>query len=167
MKPVLAVSLAAALLSGSAWSAADAQTTTDRISGAWRVAEVTRTDESGKRRTLPAQPGLYLFTARHYSITRVDSEQPRPDVPSELTHTADSYRDIWGPFAAQAGTYRIEGDRMTTRPLVAKNPSVMRHGNANTYTWRVIADTLWLRHVGDRSGPVRDGAIHKLVRAEH
>ena len=134
------------------------------ITGAWRIAEVVR--DSAGTTIARVQPGIYLFTQTHYSVTRVDSNTPRRDFPGELRRTADTYLEIWGPFTAHAGTYEIQGDRITTRPVIAKNPSGMQASNYNTLTWRMLADTLWLQTIANQSGPVTDGTMFKLVRAE-
>ena len=47
------------------------------LQGAWQVVEVTTTGPAGSTNSNP-QPGLYLFTARHYSIISVLSQEPRP-----------------------------------------------------------------------------------------
>ena len=170
IKAVITTSLAALM---SAWAApevrAQAQTQTvpapaNPIVGAWRILEVTR-DSAGIRVTR-AHPGVYLFTQRHYSVTRIDSEKPRRDFPSELRRTTETYVDIWGPFAAHSGTYEVQGDRLTMRAVVAKNPAAMQPTNFNTHTWRVAGDTLWLQNVANSTGRVTDGTLVKLVRAE-
>jgi hypothetical protein len=140
-----------------------AQTPAPRLAGAWRVLQVTG-DSSGKRITRRAQPGLYIFTERHYSITRVEGSTPRPDFPANLRRTADSYRDVWGPFIAQAGTYEVKGGFISTRPFVSKNPASMRPGIFSTLRWRIVADTLWLAPIANNEGPIPGGAIVKLLR---
>ena len=88
------------------------------LKGAWRVVEVTGTD--GKVNAKP-EPGLYIFTDRHYSIMRVT--QPRAAMPEKPTETDQLAAFV--PFVANAGTYEIKGMQLMTRPLVAKNPNVM------------------------------------------
>lgn len=164
MIKTVVTALTATLFAGSAPSQNDRTAMqANRIAGAWRVLEITR-DSAGTRKT-SAYPGLYLFTGRHYSITRVDSNN-RKEFPHRLRRTADTYLRVWGPLAAQAGTYQIEGGRLKARPYVAKNPSAMRRDNVATYTWRTVGDTLWLQIVGVPTGPVKNGMVVKLLRLE-
>ena len=55
------------------------------LQGAWRVAERTTTGPNGATNTNP-QPGLWIFTAKHYSI--VQDTSPKPRVPRDLSLTA-------------------------------------------------------------------------------
>jgi hypothetical protein len=48
------------------------------VEGAWRVVEVSG---PGPRIVTSPQPGLLLFTGRHYSYTFVTSDTPRPELP--------------------------------------------------------------------------------------
>lgn len=164
--PVVTASLAAVLLGGWTLTETDArrQTPTNRIAGTWRIVEVTR-DSAGTRRTA-VFPGLYVFTQRHYSITRIDSDKPRKDFPSNLRRTTETYQDIWGPFHAHAGTYEIQGERLRVVPQVAKNPASMKPGSFVMHTWRMVADTLWLLAVADQNGPITSGTQVKLQRVE-
>jgi hypothetical protein len=62
---------------------------------------------------------------------------------------------VWGPFTANAGTFEVSGDTMTRRPLVAKSPDAMARGAFNAYTFRLVADTLWVSTAGTEAGPAR------------
>ena len=164
--PIVTASLAAVLLGGWTLSEPDTrrQTPTSRIAGTWRVVEVTR-DSAGTRRSA-VYPGLYIFTQKHYSITRIDSDKPRKDFPTNLRRTTETYQNIWGPFTAHAGTYEIQGERVRVVPQVAKNPSSMKAGSFVTHTWRIAGDTLWLQAVADQNGPITGGTTVKLQRTE-
>jgi hypothetical protein len=140
-----------------------AQAPANRIVGAWRVLDITG-DSAGKRITRRAQPGFYLFTERHYSITRVAGNTPRRDFPAGLRRTADTYREIWGPFIAQAGSYQMKGSYIATSPLVSKNPTSMRPGIFSTLRWRVVADTLWLEPIANNAGPIPGRTVVRLLR---
>ena len=127
---------------------------TPSLKGAWRVVEVTGTD--GTVNAKP-EPGLYIFTDRHYSITRVT--QPRsalPEKPSEKDQLA-----AFGPFAANAGTYEVKGTQLMTRPTVAKNPNVMT-GKGGTFEVKLEgANTAYIISTGPAGK-----SIVKLQRAE-
>jgi hypothetical protein len=166
LKPFVAASATALLLSGWAYNEPESRRQqSNPVMGAWRVIEVTR-DSAGTRITRPAQPGLYLFTHRHYSVTRVDGTTPRRDFPPELRRTSDTYLEIWGPFAAHAGTFEVQTDLLVMRPTVAKNPSGMVPNLFMTNNWRIAGDTLWIQQIATSAGRITDGMQIKLVRAE-
>ena len=108
-----------------------AQTAAPSLQGVWRVTEVVVTGANAATNKTP-QPGLYVFTKQHYSIVTVNGTAPRndfgtPNDPSKLTDAEKLARyEAWAPFAANSGTYQVSGSTLTTRPLVAKNPAVMR-----------------------------------------
>src|SRR5262249_6871417 len=86
------------------------------LEGVWQVMEV-----GGQ----PAA-GVYIFTAKHYSIMFAATDRPQIDDTSKAT--ADELRAMWGPMAANAGTYDVSGNLVTIRPIVAKIPVVMKPG---------------------------------------
>ncbi len=156
---VRAVALAMAMAVWPAGEAA-AQTSASGLDGAWRVDQVS----SGGRVLTSPQPGLLLFTGRHYSYTLVTGDQPRPELPGGLVSAPDLLA-VWNPFSANAGTFEVSGDRMVRRPVVAKNPDAMAPGAFNEYTFRLSADTLWVTSVGTETGPTRSPSTVRYVRA--
>jgi hypothetical protein len=130
------------------------------VEGAWRVVELSG---PGPRVVTSPQPGLLLFTGRHYSYTFVTSETPRPPLPPGPT-TAEALATIWNPFTANAGTFEISGETMTRRPLVAKDPNTMAPGVFNEYLFRVVADTLWVTPTRNETGEVRAPTTVRYVR---
>lgn len=129
------------------------------LEGAWRVTEVV----TGTQTLASPQPGLLLFTGRHYSYTFVTSEEPRPDLPPGAV-TAEVLATAWNPFTANAGTFEVSGSTMTRRPLVAKSPAAMAPGAFNEYTFRLSADTLWTTPTRTEGGAVRIQTTVKYVR---
>jgi len=111
--------------------------------GVWRIAETITTGPDGKRNPSP-QPGLLIFTKRHYSVTFVTSDSPRPELPA--TGATDRQRsEAFGAFDSVAGTYEVKGDQILFTRIVAKNPNAMRPGASATDTLRFEGpDTLWL-----------------------
>lgn len=137
----------------------------DTLEGAWSHIATIATDSAGATRSIWTQPGLYLFVDGHYSMTRVDSDVPRPEFPEDrATAAPELLTRIWQPFTAQAGEYAVEGNRMVTQPKVAKNPGVMRPGSVNQYDVRISGDTMWLRVVANQDGVVSDALTHKMLR---
>ena len=141
-----------------------AQVSPEALDGAWRVVEVMSTGPAGARTLGDPQPGLLLFTEGHYSYTLVNGDQPRPRPPGGLA-TAEQLLAAWSPFAANAGTFELDGDRMIRRPIVAKSPDAMGPGIFNEYTFRLAADTLWITTVGTETGPSRNPTTVRYERA--
>jgi hypothetical protein len=137
-----------------------------KVEGAWRVTEVQRTGPNAGTNSKP-QPGLYLFTGKHYSIITVNSDQPRPDAPADASKaTAAELNAVWGPFTANSGTYEISGDTLTIHQMVAKNPGVMRSGSFTTYSMKLQGNTLTLTQTKNQNGPVNNPTTTKLTRVE-
>lgn len=158
----IALALGAVLLLVPAGATAQAEA--QALEGAWRVDEVVSTGPGGTRTLGDPQPGLLLFTQGHYSYTLVNGDQPRPRPPGGFA-TAEQLLAAWNPFAANAGTFEVSGDRMIRRPLVAKSPNAMGPGIFNEYTFRLSADTLWVTAVGTETGPDRSPTTVRYVRA--
>jgi hypothetical protein len=144
-----------------------AQSTSRSIQGAWKLTQVTTTGTNGRMVSNP-QPSLYLFTAKHYSIMSVTSDEPRPSLGrgEVMTATADQLRAVWNPFTANAGTYDVSGDSLTTKPIVAKNPGIMGGSNFTTYSFKLESSTLTLIQKTNNNGPVTNPTTYKLTRLE-
>ena len=79
--------------------------------------------------------------------------------------SADELRDVWGPVVAEAGTFELTDNRITLRPIVAKNPAAMKPGAFTTWSYRLEGDTLWVTAVANQNGPVEPVTI-KAARVE-
>jgi hypothetical protein len=116
------------------------------IEGAWRVTEVTGPGAQDTNKS--PQPGLYIFSKKHYSIVSVGGTEPRKSIPAaqdgaKLTDAEKTARyEAWEPLTANAGTYEIKGTTLTTHPMVAKNPSVM--GQTQTREFKIDGKILTL-----------------------
>jgi Lipocalin-like domain len=74
------------------------------LEGAWQVMDVGGT----------AAAGLYIFTSgNHYSIMFATKDRPQIDDTNKAS--ADELRAVWGPMAANAGTYEVSGSLVTIR----------------------------------------------------
>ena len=153
----------------SAVMSVQAQSARPSVQGTWTLAEVVTTGANAATNSNP-QPGLYIFTNRHYSLVSVTSTQPRPNVPpaktpGKLTDAEKVARyDMWSPLTAQSGTYEIKGTTLTTRPLVAKNVGVMT-GPASVAEFKLEGNTLWLTTKSAAGQPVSE-TRRKLTRVE-
>ena len=143
-------------------SGVEARQDVSALEGAWRVDQVVTTGPGGATNDAP-QPGLLLFTGRHYSYTLVTGDAPRPELGPGFA-TAEGLLAVWSPFSANAGTFEISGSTMTRRPIVAKSPDAMAEGAYNEYTFRLSADTLWVTAVGTEGGPARYPTTVRYLR---
>ena len=135
------------------------------IEGVWQAVEVTMTGP-GARSITPLQPNLSIITAKHYSHIEIHSDAPRPILTDAENASADDLRRVWGPVAAEAGTYELSSGAFVTHPVVSKNPAAMTKGSFTSYAYRVAGDTLWLTPQRNSRGGVTNPATIKLRRVE-
>jgi len=140
----------------------------ESIQGVWQAVEVTMTGPGARTIAIASpRPNLTIITARHYSRVEDQSEKPRPNVADVTTASADQLRAAWGPFVGEAGTYEVTGDnRLTMRPIAAKNPSVMGPGVFITYSYKRDGDTMWVTQERNQNGPFANPVTVKVVRVE-
>jgi hypothetical protein len=148
------------------------------IRGVWRVAEITITDSpAGRQDPFGAfsagthtrfQPGLMVFTGKHYSRTTDTAAEPRPTTPYKTPGkpTLEELQAEWGPFVANAGTYEISGTTVTLRAIVAKNPRAQRDKNFTRLTFKLDGNNLWLTPLENESGQIPNPVMSKYVRVE-
>lgn len=138
------------------------------IQGVWRITEVATTGPNASTNKSP-QPSLYIFTARHYSLIRINGTTARPDLPQDqqATATAAQLLAVFGTgLTAQSGTYEVAGGKLTTRPLVAKNTFAMASGAFSTASYMLDGTTLTITSEGTATGPVANPTTWKLTRIE-
>ena len=135
------------------------------IVGVWKVAERTYTGPNARKITSP-QPGVRIFTQRHFSISEDTSDTLR-ELPVEGA-TDKQRADVSGPFTAQAGTYEIKGNEITQRRIAAKNPNNVRPEAffINTFRFESKDTHLWLTEKANQNGPIANPIIRKLTRLE-
>lgn len=137
-----------------------------RLAGVWKVTEfATPVPSVNSVITTTAQPGIFIFTKRNYSIMYVSSSKPRPRYPQQNPTEAQKVA-AWEPFSANAGTYEIKGSILTTHPLVAKNPAVMAPGAFVNYTFKFEGNTLLLTPKDSNTVPGANPPTFKLTRLE-
>jgi hypothetical protein len=142
------------------------------IQGVWRVAERTTTGPNGTTNKSP-QPGLYIFTGKHYSIMSITSDKPRTPLPFAPANTklGDAemlalYRD-WQPVIANSGTYEVKGSTLHTRPLVAKNSGAMESKVGQAFNMKFDGADLWLTQtIGPNGQKSANPATVRLTRIE-
>jgi hypothetical protein len=131
------------------------------IQGVWKVIE-----ETNNFRTITnPSPGYIIYTAKHFAVVREAQDIKRPDVADVDKATAEQLLAMWGPFAAQFGTYAIQGDRMTMKILVAKNPSQVN--NESVRRVRIQGNILVTEpYAGPDGKPLAKPIGLKMIRIE-
>jgi hypothetical protein len=111
------------------------------IQGVWKLTEiVVGSGANAGRHTTDVQPGLAIYTSRHYSLLYVQGFAARSALGDSAT--AEQSAKVWEAFTANAGTYELKDSTLSYTPSVAKNPEVMS-GNTNKIRVRIKADSMW------------------------
>ena len=135
------------------------------LDGVWQAVEVTHNGPGGPVTFKPG-PNLTIFSGEHYSRIDVQTDKPRPVLANPASATAEELREVWGPLVAEAGTYELADNRITLRPLIAKNPAAMAPNVSIVYSYKLEGDSLTLTAQRDRNGPVANPFTVKLSRIE-
>jgi hypothetical protein len=144
------------------------------IQGVWRIVEITTTNpDAGATGGYPkgthtnVQPGVMIFTAKHYSQNLDIAGQPRPTIGFKVAGkpTAEEMQSQWGPFQAGAGTYELSGTTLTTRIIVAKNPAIQGKGFVR-YSINLDGQHLWTTALENMEGTIEYPVTIKYVRVE-
>jgi hypothetical protein len=137
------------------------------VQGVWRVVE-TSGGRSGGTKT--PQPGLVIFTAKHYAILRDTAQKPRPRPKDIANPTAAEALAAYQAFIAQGGTYQVKGNEtLELRAGVAKNPPPdgAKYTLVTTYTFKLDGNNLTLTNVANTlQGKNPNPETIRLTRAE-
>jgi hypothetical protein len=138
--------------------------TLNPLIGAWLISETSTTDHTGTTVNHNPEPGVYIFTQRHFSNMLIPGTArtpfSRPATEKERLSACDN-------FIADSGSYEYTASRLTAKNIIAKVPNVMppHSSGALTYEWRVDGDRLTLTLRGGWAP--RNGAItYRLSRLE-
>jgi hypothetical protein len=143
------------------------QSKSGTVQGVWQALEVTITGPTPRTvTTSEPRPNLTILTARHYARVQVESEGPRPTLADAAKASADELRNVWGPFYGEAGTYEVDGNIITMRPVAAKNPAAMAPGAFSAWSYKLEGDTVWLTASRNQNGAIANPVNVKLVRGE-
>jgi hypothetical protein len=135
------------------------------LQGVWKVTEFSTSISSASKITTTAQPGIFIFTKKHYSIMFLSIDKPRPEVPPKNPTDAQKVA-AWEPLSANSGSYEIKGTTLTTHPLIAKNPAVMKPGAFVTYDFKIQGNTLLLTPKESNTVPGGNPPTFKFLRLE-
>jgi hypothetical protein len=123
--------------------------------GAWRITEIA---ETGKPPLTTPQPGLYIFTPKHYSFIRINGTKPLPDYPSNDKATDADKVAVFNALYLQSGTYSFKDNVLEVKVLVAKSAFAMA-APGNRFDVAVSGDMLTLTQKPN-------GPALKMVRVE-
>ena len=113
------------------------------VQGAWILTGLESADGTA---VSPVLPALLLYTETHYSTMYARGDEARADLSDEPSD--EEIVAAYGSFVANSGRYDIDGDQVTTRAFVAKNPNYMHAwpDNTQTFTFAVDGDQLLLTY---------------------
>jgi hypothetical protein len=141
------------------------------LEGAWLVDEIRMIGPEGESVNPSPQPGLYIFSGRHYSMVWMPWSEPRGDFARKWYPTDAEKIASFDAVIVNSGTFELDGSTLTTIPIVAKTPEFM--GGIAVYECRFEGDALWLTMTDNTShdGVQDPGVLEyripvKLVRAE-
>jgi len=123
--------------------------------GAWRISEIA---ETGKPPLTTPQPGLYIFTPKHYSFIRINGTKPLPDYPSNDKATDADKITVFNTLYMQSGSYTVKDNVLAVKVLVAKSAFAMANPG-NQFDIAISGDTLTLTQKPN-------GPALKMVRVE-
>ena len=135
--------------------------------GVWKLTEVTWSGNNPVKMTIsPKHPNLFIVTKKYWSLTNIAAATgSRPDLPQKGATDAQKVA-AWTTFVGLAGTYEVKGNMVTSRTIVAKNPSEMAPGNFTTNEFKFEGDTLTMTEKTNQDGPIANPMITKWVRVE-
>jgi len=110
------------------------------LAGAWEVTAIENVDGSVID---PAQPGLFVFTDRHYSAVFTTSADARPPSATPFAATDEEALAQFRNLIVNTGTYTVDGQTVTFRPMVARSPEFI--GGDAAAGFAVDGDRLILR----------------------
>lgn len=135
------------------------------LRGVWRNTQVVFSGPNA--RTIAAQPGLFVFTDRHFSIVRVNNDTARPNLPPLDKATDKEVAAALRAFTAFAGTYEVAGDELRTNSSVELSPNNTRSGGfRRTFNYKLDGKTLQLVQKTIDNAPVTNGLTLRYERVE-
>jgi hypothetical protein len=93
------------------------------------------------------QPGLVLFTGRHYSLMYVEGTQPRKLFADPQRITDAEKIDAFDTFVGHTGTYRIADSVIAMQAVIAKLPNLVQSDLGDSFmrfAHQITGDTLRL-----------------------
>ncbi len=167
LRDFLKITIVCALLQGCASTGQDEEASSrTQLIGAWLITETSVTTEEGTTTNENPQPGVYIFTERHFSNMLIPNKEGRP--PFSTARTDAERLAAYDNFIADSGSYELTDSSLTTHNIIAKEPNVMPPYNVDdglTYGYSFEGESLVLTLRGGWAPP--DGEItYRLDRLE-
>ncbi|HSF18344.1 MAG TPA: lipocalin-like domain-containing protein [Vicinamibacteria bacterium] len=105
------------------------------LAGVWSV---TKGPDGGDA----SQPGLFIFTDRHYSAVYSVEDERRPHSKTPFSPSRDEKAAQYDSIIVNTGTYETSDASVTMRPMIAKSPEFV--GGNTTMGYKIDGDVLTL-----------------------
>ena len=137
-----------------------AATSASPLEGAWVV---TSLQSSEGEAIDPAGPGQFIFLDGRYSAVYTVGVTERRKSEKAFDPTEEEMVEQYDTIIVNSGTYQVEGNELTLRPLVAKSPEYI--GGSSTMEFSVDGDTLTtkIRQLTSANGMSPEGAIDSTM----
>ena len=137
-----------------------AATSASPLEGAWVV---TSLQSSEGEAIDPAGPGQFIFLGGRYSAVYTVGVTERRKSEKAFDPTEEEMVEQYDTIIVNSGTYQVEGNELTLRPLVAKSPEYI--GGSSTMEFSVDGDTLTtkIRQLTSVNGISPEGAIDSTM----
>ena len=137
-----------------------AATSASPLEGAWVV---TSLQSSGGAAIDPAGPGQFIFLDGRYSAVYTVGVTERRKSVKAFDPTEEEMVEQYDTIIVNSGTYQVEGNELTLRPLVAKSPGFI--GGSSMMEFSVNGDTLTtkIRQLTSVNGISPEGAIGSTI----
>ena len=117
------------------------------LHGAWRMVRTSLTAGEQPSFHEYTQPGLILFTARHYSLMYVEGNESRRMFRDPARPTDAEKLDAFDTFVGHSGSYSLEDSIVAMHIEIAKLPNLMGPELRTTFArfaYQITSDTLRL-----------------------
>ncbi|HSE66456.1 MAG TPA: lipocalin-like domain-containing protein [Gemmatimonadales bacterium] len=121
--------------------------TTPQIYGAWTLIQSSLASRDTTITNGSPQPGLLVFSKRHYSLMLVEGSAPRTPFAEPSRPTEAEKLAAYDTFVGHSGTYVVADSLIEMHVVVAKSPSLMGTDLRTSFArfvYRIQGDTLWL-----------------------
>jgi len=137
-----------------------AATSASPLEGAWVVTSLQSSDGTAID---PAGPGQFIFLDGRYSAVYTVGVTERRKSEKAFDPTEEEMVEQHETIIVNSGTYQVEGNELTLRPLVAKSPEYI--GGSSTMEFSVDGDTLTtkIRQLTSVNGISPEGAIDSTM----
>jgi len=137
-----------------------AATSASPLEGAWVVTSMQSSDGVAID---PAGPGQFIFLDGRYSAVYTVGVTERRKSVKAFDPTEEEMVEQYDTIIVNSGTYQVEGNELTLRPLVAKSPGFI--GGSSMMEFSVNGDTLTtkIRQLTSVNGISPEGAIGSTI----